>query len=233
MNRLVIITWDGSLGNLLLDYAFDQMDRGADVVDEELTLAVGQVVVDLASVADCVIDVVDCTRAFALVVNVLSDVSYSIEGFVATMTVLLAVLEIPLVNPKMVLERSFVLYSSTFAVKFVRMVETTVILIHPIRSLPVQSTPRPRSILIIALISMSLACLHPEPMEDIIPEPAYILQLLGFILPLNTLTSLCLIVVELAMIIRPIREDKSTIAVGFPLFEVANEETSVLFVHCA
>lgn len=55
MNRLVIITWDGSLGHLRLDYAFDQMDRGADIVDEELALAMGQVVVDLSSVADCVV----------------------------------------------------------------------------------------------------------------------------------------------------------------------------------
>lgn len=165
--------------------------------------------------------------------DVLADVSCSIKSFVATVAVLLAVLEVSFVNPKMVLERSFVLYNFTFAVKFVGMVETAVILIHPIRSLPVQSTSRPRPILIITLISMSLPCLHPESMEDIIPEPAYILQLLGFILPLNTLTSLCLIAVELAMIIRPISEDKSTIAVGLPLFEVANEETSVLFVHRA
>lgn len=80
---------------------------------------------------------------------------------------------------------------------------------------------------------MSLARFHPEPMEDIISEPANILQLLGFILPLNTLTSLCLIVVELAVIIRPIGEDKCAIAVGLSLFEVANEETTILFVHRA
>lgn len=58
---------------------------------------------DLASVAYCIVCVVDCACALALVVGVLAHVSCSVEGFVTSMAVLLAVLEVPFVNPKMVL----------------------------------------------------------------------------------------------------------------------------------
>lgn len=63
-------------------------------------------VVDLASVAERIIRVVNSAGAFTLVMNVLANVSCSVERFVAAMAVLLPVLEIAFINPKMVLERA-------------------------------------------------------------------------------------------------------------------------------
>ena len=111
------------------------------------------------------------------------------------------------------------------------MVEAAVVLVHSVWSFPGQPTSGSRSALVVALIAMSLACFHPESMEDVIPKPANVLQLLGLVLALNSLAGLCLVVVELTVIIRPIGEDESSIAVSLAMLEIADEETTVLFVH--
>lgn len=115
--------------------------------------------------------------------------------------------------------------------ELVLMIETAVVLIHSIWSFPSEPASRPRSVLIVALIPMSLACFHPESMEDVVPEPANVLQMLGLVLALNSLAGLCFVVVELAVVVRPIWEDESAIAVSLAMLEIANKETAVLFVH--
>lgn len=84
----------------------DQPDWSADVVDEDLALAVGKTVVDLAPVAESIVCVVDGTGAFTLVVDILTDVSYSVERFVAAMAMSLPILEVAFIYPEMILERA-------------------------------------------------------------------------------------------------------------------------------
>lgn len=80
-------------------------------------------------------------------------------------------------------------------------IEAAIVLIHTVWGFPVELASRPRSVLIVALIPMYLACFHPKSMEDVVLEPANVLQVLGFELPLNSLACLCLIVVELAVVV--------------------------------